>query len=150
MKQLLKGYVPSKVISDDGGRSESKRPKQKNDCTVRATALTFGIPYDEAYDAMKNAGRKCSDGTPRTISLKVWNDLAEKFNKKIIKHSFVGIKGEQRMYVAAFCVLHTNGKFIINQAGHHAAVIDGYLHDINVTAYGLQRCVYNAFQIIDK
>lgn len=148
MELLLTGIIPSKVKIDDGGRSKSKRPKQSNDCSVRATALAFNLPYDEVYDVYSSLGRKCATGTPRDISFKVWDILCKKYNRKVIKHSFPAQKGKERMYVAAFCVLHSNGNYITNQAGHHAAVIDGYLHDINVTAYGLQRCIYNAFQII--
>jgi hypothetical protein len=30
-----------------------KRPKQKNDCTVRGIAIACAIPYDSAYDLLK-------------------------------------------------------------------------------------------------
>src|SRR5882757_6395218 len=50
------------LIVTDSGRSQSRRPKQTNDCTVRAYALAFGIPYDSAYDQLAGAGRKCAKG----------------------------------------------------------------------------------------
>lgn len=46
----------------DGGRSKSKRPKQKNDCSVRAYAIATGESYDEAFDKLKKAGRKNNAG----------------------------------------------------------------------------------------
>lgn len=49
-------------IKSDGGRSTSKRPKQKNDCTVKGAAIACRVPYDVAYDAIKALGRKCNDG----------------------------------------------------------------------------------------
>lgn len=48
----MDGYVRC-----DAGRSASRRPRQKNDCTVRALALARGLTYDEAYDTLKAAGR---------------------------------------------------------------------------------------------
>lgn len=37
-------------VKSDAGRSESRRPRQKNDCTVRALALALELRYDDAYD----------------------------------------------------------------------------------------------------
>lgn len=48
-------------VKSDAGRYGSRRPRQKNDCTVRALALAMGLPYDEAYDRLKEAGRRCGD-----------------------------------------------------------------------------------------
>ena len=42
---------------NDGGRSQSKRPKQKNDCTVRALAVSAQMSYDDAYTILKKYGR---------------------------------------------------------------------------------------------
>lgn len=49
-------------ICTDAGRSQSKRPRQSNDCTVRALALALDCPYDQAYDTLKTAGRIASRG----------------------------------------------------------------------------------------
>ena len=46
----------------DAGRCLSKRPKQKNDCTVRAMATAFELSYDDAYDILKKYGRICGRG----------------------------------------------------------------------------------------
>lgn len=49
-------------IKSDGGRSQSKRPKQNGDCTVKAAAIACDVSYDEAYDAIKKLGRNCNQG----------------------------------------------------------------------------------------
>ncbi len=49
-------------VCTDGGRASSSRPRQRNDCTVRALAIAGGLSYDDAYDLLKEAGRKCSRG----------------------------------------------------------------------------------------
>jgi hypothetical protein len=48
---------------NDGGRQNSKRPRQKNDCTVRAIAIVCAIAYDSAYDLLK-AWQKVQPGYP--------------------------------------------------------------------------------------
>lgn len=47
-----------RYIQTDGGRQFSKRPMQRNDCTVIAVAVACNLTYDEAYDALKDAGRR--------------------------------------------------------------------------------------------
>lgn len=51
----------------DAGRAKSRRPRQKNDCTVRALALARSLHYDAAYDDLKKAGRGCSERFDRCI-----------------------------------------------------------------------------------
>ncbi|KKN24343.1 hypothetical protein LCGC14_0895700 [marine sediment metagenome] len=62
MKLLLTGYIPSHFCKSDAGRSQSKRPKQKNDCAVRSLSLVASVSYDTAYDYIAYLGRKCSNG----------------------------------------------------------------------------------------
>lgn len=50
-------------IKSDGGRSLSLRPKQRNDCTVKAAAIACQVSYDEAYEAIKKLGRECNKGS---------------------------------------------------------------------------------------
>ena len=97
--------VPSAPFSfNDGGRQSSKRPRQKNDCTVRAIAIACSIPYDSAYDLLKANGRR-----ERT--------------------AFPAIKGYLRMYPGDFCKLFPRGRWIIKTAKHVSAVVDGTIHD---------------------
>jgi len=59
---LTKKLLEIPVVVTDGGRHKSKRPKQHNDCTVIALAVALKVPYDAAYDILKNAGRRPNDG----------------------------------------------------------------------------------------
>ena len=130
-------------------RATSSHPKERNDCVVIATALAFGIPYDEAFDLMGLYGRTAGKGTPRDTSQKAWISLYVKCKKRVVKHSFPAVKGKKRMNVLEFCKTHSVGTFITKQAGHMATVIDGKVHDVAPFAWWhWERCVYTAFQIL--
>ena len=125
---------------DDGGRSTSRRPKQRNDCTVRAIAIAESLEYDRAYDELKDAGRKCATG----FHFSVWaNQQPERFEKL----SFPAVKGQPRMNVERFCRQFTQGRYIIKTAKHVMAVKDGVVHDVDPP--GLERCVYTAYRLIN-
>lgn len=124
-------------LASDAGRSASKRPKQKNDCTVRALATVMGLPYDEAYDILAEAGRKCSRGFafPKWINAQPWAK----------KHSFPAVKGQRRMNPATFAQQFPRGRFICQVAKHVFAVVDGVLIDLHENAP--DRCIYAAWEI---
>lgn len=124
-------------VFNDAGRSTSKRPRQKNDCTVRAFALTRGIAYDEAYDILKAAGRKCAT----SFNFGAWIK-DQPFARKI---SFPAVKGNPRMNPPEFCRNFAKGRYIVRTAKHVFAVIDGFVHDDHVTYDA--RCIYAAWEI---
>jgi hypothetical protein len=123
---------------DDGGRSASRRPKQRNDCTVRAVAIAEGLEYDLAYDELKDAGRQCA----RTFRFTEW---ANKQPERFEKISFPAVKGQPRMNVERFCRQFTEGHYILNTAKHVMAVKDGVVHDADPP--GMERCVYTAYRV---
>ena len=59
---IMQGYVHTYFINDDAGKSKSKRSKQENDCTVRSLAIAFDMEYDDAYNYLKEHGRKNGRG----------------------------------------------------------------------------------------
>lgn len=116
--------------------------KNKKDCSVIATMAAFGISYEEALTLL-GATR-----SPDTHLVKKWNELAESRGELISKHSFPAVKRKKRMNVIDFCKSHPTGRFILRQAGHVAAVIDGKLHETPPVAWWhWERCVYTAFEI---
>ena len=123
--------------STDAGRSTSNRPRQKNDCTVRALALTRGLSYDTAYDVLANAGRQCSKG----FHIGDWLDL----QPWATKLSFPAVKGQSRMNPVAFASQFPAGRYICRTAKHVYAVIDGVSLDIYRSRPN--RCIYTAGRI---
>lgn len=109
-------------VADDGGRSASKRPKQRNDCVVRAIAIASERPYDEVYDELAAAGRQCGRGTAKNV----WQVLLSDRGERI---AFPAVAGQARMKPAEFCRRFPSGRWVIQMAGHVAAVVDGVVHD---------------------
>lgn len=122
----------------DGGRLSSRRPKQSNDCTVRALAIARELPYDEAYDTLAAAGRKCARG----FHFAPWATRQPYFRK----HAFQAVKGQSRMNVAKFCETHPQGRWVVRTAKHVLAVVDGVAHDIFES--DPNRCVYTAWEVL--
>lgn len=128
----------------DAGRSDSKRPKQRNDCTVRALTLVAEIPYDEAYDYLAKRGRKCSRGT--FFPKRRGDDSA--FGLAFIWQSFPAEKGKRRMNIGDFCEAHPTGTYIARTAKHVFAVIDGVVYDAHRQAP--YRCVYGCWKVLTE
>lgn len=125
------------LVLTDAGRSGSRRPKQKNDCTVRALSLALGITYDQAYDTLVAAGRKCG----ARFDFNSWIDR-QPFARKI---SFPAVAGQPRMNPVEFSRHHRTGTYIVRVSKHVLVFKDGVAYDdIRI---GDSRCVYTAWEI---
>lgn len=126
-------------VDTDAGRSESCRPRQRNDCTVRALALTASMPYDDAYDRLKQAGRKAG----RSFELARWLPGS---GIPFTKVSYPAVAGQHRMTLGEFALSDgSDGRWIARCAKHVIAVIDGVIHDDGRPRF--EACVYNAFRM---
>lgn len=129
----------------DAGRAGSRRPRQKNDCAVRALAATSGLSYDEAYDMLARAGRKCGRG----FFLLEWireNDPLPRWT--FIYHSFPARRGMRRMNPVEFAERFDRGRFICRMAGHVVACINGVFYDTGpIRPDG---CIYGAIELIRR
>ncbi len=130
-------------VMDDAGRAQSKRPKAKNDCTVRAIALAFCLGYDDSYDLLARAGRKSGQG----FEFSDWINRGEVINKRrALKRSHPAVRGETRMNPVKFCDEYSRGIYICKTAKHVFAVINGVVHD-DYQTYD-ERCIYTSWKII--
>lgn len=121
----------------DAGRSTSKRPRQGNDCTVRALAIARGLTYDEAYELLRAAGRR-SGGR---FSLTTWL----KSQPWATYQPFPAVRGQRRMNPYRFCREFQAGAYICRTAKHVFAVVDGIIYDIDPPRN--DRCVYCAWAV---
>jgi hypothetical protein len=130
----------------DGGRSQSKRPREKRDCTVRALALVCEVSYDEAYEFLAAHGRRPNEG------FEYWNRFLDRqaviFGRRITKHSFPALKNRKRMRPDRFLAEYPKGRFILTFSDHVAPVLDGVLWD-EVADY-LDKVVYTAYEFTKK
>lgn len=124
-------------VYSDGGRSASKRPRQKLDCTVRALALARGIDYDVAYDILAEAGRGCS----KRFDFSTWI----KRQNFAVKISFPAVKGHPRMNPVRFSQEFPQGTYIVTVAKHIFVFINGVAFDIEKERD--DRCIYTAFKV---
>jgi len=124
-------------VRTDAGRAGSRRARQTNDCTVRALAIARNIAYDDAYDILKAAGRKCA------AKFKMTEWLEDQAWAQGV--TFPAIKGEKRMNPGRFCSEHPAGAWICKAAKHVFVVRDGVVYD----DYPVRedRCIYRAWKI---
>jgi len=130
-------------VHHDGGRATSRRPKAKNDCTVRALALALGLNYDEAYDLLAEQGRKAHRG------MAGWREFLEDHGVegwRFVWHGFPAKKGHSRVNPPEFCDTFREGVWIVQTAKHVNTVIDGLWYDSFATQPF--RCIYGAWEVI--
>jgi hypothetical protein len=127
----------------DAGRATSKRPKQHNDCTVRALSTACSISYDEAYELLAKAGRKCGRG----FHFRAFALAAEVAGYKFRWVPFPAKKGHPRMRPGSFTQEFPDGRFILRTAKHVMACVDGTIFDSFQP--NDNRCVYGAWQLVN-
>ena len=125
-------------VPTDAGRATSMRPRQANDCSVRALALARGLSYDDAYETLKAAGRSCSTKFRMTAWLEdqPWARGA----------TFPASKGQRRMNPERFCADFHEGAWICKTAKHVFVIRDGVVFD--ESPVGASRCIYRAWRVI--
>lgn len=131
--------IPGWFCLHDGGRSESKRPRQSNDCTIRALALLYDRPYDEVYDRFARMGRKAAQGVANDqlkalLRLEGWT-----------WQGYGSKAGEPRMHPDMFVEENPHGRFLLSEAHHVVAVIDGVYYDTSLPH--ATRCVYGVWSM---
>lgn len=146
---IKRGFAPSPFVKTDAGRSKSKHPKERNDCTVRALATVCGVSYDEAYDFIQSEGRASNSavnfnrimygvldpviGDPRTV-----------FGFTATRQTFPAVKGQRRMNPATFRKRFPTGRYVVWTARHVFAIIDGVAYDTHRQRE--DRCIYGAWK----
>lgn len=124
-----------KLYVSDAGRSTSKRPRQRNDCTVRALATALKMGYDETYELLARMGRKVSKGT------NVHRDFLDKHPETTKIKDYIGKP------LRLFLEDHPEGTYLITIPKHITALIDGVLYDDHFYGYYLHQPVQFAWQV---
>lgn len=127
----------------DAGRSTSRRPRQSNDCTVRALARTTGAAYDDAYDALMKGGRKAGRG----FNFRAWAKGREFNGYRFEWIGFPAVKGFWRVNPVTFALMFPEGRFILRTAKHVLACVDGRISDLGRGAEN--SCVYGAWKLAE-
>ena len=127
--------LPLPLCGTDGGRSFA-HPQEKNDCTIRATAIAFGVPYEEVHAHMAEKGRRPRHKTRRAV----WEPVILQYGA--VSHSYYGGK---RMTLARFLRENPTGRWVLHMRGHVTAVVDGVILDSS--HQGAKRWILKAYQV---
>lgn len=95
--------------------------KHRRNCTVIALAYSANIPYDEAFELAKQAGRKDNKGFNS-------KKLIAFANKKLGRSCFRKAK-RSTITVQKFCKKYPTGRYYVRKRGHAYAIIDGVVYD---------------------
>lgn len=134
------GTLSYDFAKDDAGRSTSKRPKQDNDCTVRALARACALEYDVAYEMLQAAGRMSHKG----FDFKKWAKTNKVYDRSFTWQALQAVKGQPRMTLADFAGKYDDGFYIARLSKHVVAVCYGVVYD---TAENRpDRCVYGCWR----
>ena len=129
-------------IYNDAGRKQN-RPSERNDCTVRALAISTNIDYSVAHDFLKERGRKCRKSFlfPKKRS----DDCA--LGYEFVWKSFPLVKGKKRMSPERFAIEFSKGVYICKTLKHVYAVVDGVINDIEKVSWFDGKCVYGYWEV---
>jgi hypothetical protein len=93
--------------------------KDNNNCTICALSTAAGIPYNEAYEIGKKAGRKNGRGFYTA-------KLMETARKNGVDYRKIKTGG---MTIQKFLQKYPEGRYVVNRRGHAFAIIDGTIYD---------------------
>jgi hypothetical protein len=105
----------------DGGRGEAGFV-EKNDCCVRAIAVSTGLSYSESHELLKHYGRR----DRRKFKFVNWICSMRDINGRVPVPVTVSIGAKT---TGQFLKMKVSGRFIVRTRGHVFAVIDGVIHD---------------------
>lgn len=96
--------------------SEANRHGERNDCTVRALAVTTGLPYDVCHAALKKRGRKKGRGA----YFHQWNGAAADLGFKLVPCSNEVMSRPRQQLVTVARRLPRGRRFLLHVRGHVA------------------------------
>lgn len=128
---------------------DAKSMNENNDCTVKAIAITTGVPYPEVHAALKKAGRKDGKGANiyqmqvacKALGYRMVSVPKEKFLSKYPKSA--NLKNITTHHPEKYNKVWKDGKnYIFSVTRHVAAVVDGVNHDWTVGRFKRVQAVY--------
>lgn len=105
-------------FKDNGGSPDSER----NDCTVRALAISTGKPYEECYAILANFGRKPNKGTNIRKFFKN--------NRVVLGHGFHKLKFRKQITLNKFIKKYSTGTYYVRISRHVFVIKDGVAIDM--------------------
>lgn len=108
-----------KTTATDGGRGRSGI-NEKRDCTIRALAVSAGIPYEYAHKIGREAGRKDKKGFyPEKLLKYAKKEYGITYRKKRYKN----------VTIQRFIKENPTGRYYVATNVHAFAIINGTIYD---------------------
>lgn len=144
VEDIKKPSLAYPFVKTDGGREFSRRPKQKNDCSIRALAIALNRDYEEIENFLIPYGKEYNKGLAN-------DTLKDIMGKEVFEYRFnwipfPAIKGKKRMGPARFCNEYPKGVYIANMPAHVCAIVDGVFYDLHPQRP--DRCIYGVWEVI--
>lgn len=108
----------------DGGKAQAGIDDENN-CTVRALAITAGIPYKKADEIVTSIGRKRNHGLP----VNKFPDLIQKIREHKIK---IDMLDHNPITIQRFIKENPIGRFFVCTNRHALAICDGVIYDAHI------------------
>ena len=125
-----------------GGRKQNN-PNERNDCTVRALAISTNTDYKIAHDFLKERGRRCRKAF--RFPNKSSDDCALGYD--FIWKPFTFVKGKKRMSPERFAIEFSKGVYICKTVRHVYAVVNGVINDAFKIDWYDGLCVYGCWKV---
>jgi hypothetical protein len=93
-----------------------------NNCTIVALSIAAGIPYEEAYEIGKEAGRKKGNGFYTNKLMATARKYGIDFKKMRYKE----------ITINKFLKLNLKGRYLVRRRGHAFTIIDSTIYDVLV------------------
>lgn len=109
--------------------------EEKNDCTVKALAVSLAIPYDQAYLYAKQRLNRRRNVGPTAKVLQRAFSFDSSFNElkgKALKTTYKQVDGrmlDREMTIGTFAKMYSSGTYYIVVRGHALVVKDGIVFD---------------------
>lgn len=129
------------IESNPRNSGEWEYRSEKNDCSVRATAIALSIPYKTAHKTFLKHGRRWGKGVTVITMLSVLKDLTGD------KYKTVASDAVRKQTLATFIRENPKGKYVIVKSRHAFAVIDGVAYDAHPSCCTSKSMVKFAFKI---
>jgi hypothetical protein len=97
--------------------------EERNDCTVRALAISTGMPYHDCYMYLANFGRKPNKGTNIRKFFKN--------NRTVFHYCFTKLKFRKSITLNKFVKKYPEGTFYVRKSKHVFVVKDGVAIDMS-------------------
>lgn len=100
---------------------------ERNDCSVKALARAFDLPYDMAHRICKKSGRKDKSGFDLHYSV---FELGRNKKSRVFKGKRIGYHSLKKgITIKRFMRLHPTGTYLICIYRHYCTLIDGELYN---------------------